>query len=95
MFTLPVILIWGLGGFAIHPAQQARLVTIAPDLATASAALNLSGTYLGQMLGGVSLGCPVSRVVLCLPRDSVAACTSDVHELRIDAQSIADETGIT
>jgi predicted MFS family arabinose efflux permease len=47
------ILIWGLGGFAIHPSQQARLVAIAPGLASASIALNLSATYLGQMLGGV------------------------------------------
>jgi predicted MFS family arabinose efflux permease len=53
MMTALVILVWGLGGFAIHPAQQARLVAIAPNLASASAALNLSGTYLGQMLGSV------------------------------------------
>jgi predicted MFS family arabinose efflux permease len=53
MVTTLVILVWGLGGFAIHPAQQTRLVAIAPNLASASAALNLSGTYLGQMLGSV------------------------------------------
>jgi predicted MFS family arabinose efflux permease len=47
------ILIWGLGGFAIHPSQQARLVAIAPALASASVSLNLSATYLGQMLGSV------------------------------------------
>ncbi len=58
--TTLVILIWGLGGFAIHPAQQARLVAIAPSLASASAALNLSGTYLGQMLGSVFGGGLVS-----------------------------------
>jgi predicted MFS family arabinose efflux permease len=50
--TLFVTLLWGLGGFAIHPSQQARLVALAPALASASVALNLSGTYLGQAIGG-------------------------------------------
>jgi predicted MFS family arabinose efflux permease len=58
--TTLVILLWGLGGFAIHPAQQARLVAIAPNLASASAALNLSGTYFGQMLGSVFGGSLIS-----------------------------------
>jgi predicted MFS family arabinose efflux permease len=49
--TMLAISIWGLGGFAIHPSQQARLVLLAPELASASAALNLSATYLGQMFG--------------------------------------------
>jgi predicted MFS family arabinose efflux permease len=51
--TMLAILVWGLGGFAIHPAQQARLPAIAPGLASASVALNLSATYLGQMVGSV------------------------------------------
>jgi predicted MFS family arabinose efflux permease len=51
--TMLAILIWGLGGFAIHPSQQARFVAVAPDLASASAALNLSATYLGQTLGSM------------------------------------------
>jgi predicted MFS family arabinose efflux permease len=51
--TMLAILIWGLGGFAIHPSQQARLVAVAPDLASAPAALNLSATYFGQMVGSV------------------------------------------
>jgi predicted MFS family arabinose efflux permease len=58
--TMLAILIWGLGGFAIHPSQQARLVAIAPNLASASAALNSSGTYLGQMLGSVLGGALIS-----------------------------------
>jgi predicted MFS family arabinose efflux permease len=33
IMTTLAILIWELGGFAIHPAQQARLVAIAPNLA--------------------------------------------------------------
>jgi predicted MFS family arabinose efflux permease len=59
--TMLAILIWGLGDFAIHPSQQAPLVAIAPNLASASAALNLSGTYLGQMLGSVLGGGLISR----------------------------------
>jgi predicted MFS family arabinose efflux permease len=50
--TLFVLLLWGVGGFAVHPSQQARLVTIAPALASVSISLNLSATYLGQALGG-------------------------------------------
>jgi predicted MFS family arabinose efflux permease len=62
LMTMLAILIWGLGGFAIHPSQQARLVAVAPCLASASAALNLSATYLGQMLGSVIGGGLVSRL---------------------------------
>jgi predicted MFS family arabinose efflux permease len=50
--TLFVLLLWGIGGFAVHPSQQTRLVTIAPELASVSISLNLSATYLGQALGG-------------------------------------------
>jgi predicted MFS family arabinose efflux permease len=49
--TLLVVGVWGLGAFAIHPAQQTRLIAIAPRLQSASIALNLSATYLGQALG--------------------------------------------
>jgi predicted MFS family arabinose efflux permease len=51
--TVLVLSVWGLGGFAVHPLQQARLVTLAPGLASASVALNLSATYLSQVLGAV------------------------------------------
>ncbi len=50
--TLLAILLWGLGVFACNMAQQARLVGAAPELASASVALNSSGIYLGQALGG-------------------------------------------
>jgi predicted MFS family arabinose efflux permease len=43
--------IWGLPVFACNAAQQARLVALAPDLASASVALNSSGMYLGQAIG--------------------------------------------
>ncbi len=43
--------IWGLGTFAANSIQQARLATIAPDLTSASVALNTSAIYLGQAAG--------------------------------------------
>ncbi len=42
---------WGLGLFSTNSAQQARLVQLAPDLASASIALNSSAIYAGQALG--------------------------------------------
>ena len=53
--TLAVILcaasLWGLGTFATNSIQQARLAGFAPDLTSASIALNTSAIYLGQALG--------------------------------------------
>lgn len=45
------LLIWGLGVFASNSPQQARLVGLAPWLASASIALNTSAIYAGQALG--------------------------------------------
>ena len=42
---------WGLGMFAANSAQQARLIQIAPALASGSVALNTSAIYLGQAIG--------------------------------------------
>ncbi len=47
---------WGLGCFASNSAQQARLVGIAPALASGSIALNSSAMYAGQALGAGSGG---------------------------------------
>jgi predicted MFS family arabinose efflux permease len=44
--------LWGLGCFATNASQQARLVSAAPTLASASVALNSSAIYLGQAIGG-------------------------------------------
>lgn len=53
--SLPVAviltLVWGLGCFAVNGAQQARLVSMAPQLASASVSLNSSAIYLGQATG--------------------------------------------
>lgn len=43
--------LWGLGTFATNSVQQARLANLAPELTSASIALNTSAIYLGQALG--------------------------------------------
>ncbi len=52
LITVP----WALGCFASNSAQQARLVGIAPTLASGSIALNTSAMYAGQALGAGSGG---------------------------------------
>ncbi|MET0310584.1 MAG: MFS transporter [Burkholderiaceae bacterium] len=47
---------WALGCFSSNSAQQARLVGIAPALASGSIALNSSGMYAGQAIGAASGG---------------------------------------
>ncbi|MDZ7918743.1 MFS transporter [Rhodoferax sp.] len=51
-----VLIPWALGCFASNSAQQARLVAIAPALASGSIALNTSAMYAGQALGAGSGG---------------------------------------
>jgi predicted MFS family arabinose efflux permease len=58
--TIALILVWGLGCFAVNGAQQARLVAMAPQLASASVALNSSAIYLGQATGAFLGGLIVS-----------------------------------
>jgi predicted MFS family arabinose efflux permease len=47
---------WALGCFSSNSAQQARLVVIAPALASASIALNSSALYAGQAMGAAGGG---------------------------------------
>lgn len=47
---------WALGCFSSNSAQQARLVGIAPNLASGSIALNTSAMYAGQAIGAASGG---------------------------------------
>jgi predicted MFS family arabinose efflux permease len=49
--TVLVCIPWALGCFSSNSAQQARLVGLAPDLASASVALNTSALYIGQAMG--------------------------------------------
>ncbi len=51
-----VLVPWGLGCFASNSAQQARLVGLAPALASASIALNSSALYAGQAIGAAGGG---------------------------------------
>jgi DHA1 family inner membrane transport protein len=45
------VLFWGLGFAATNSIQQARLVGAAPELSSASVALNTSALYTGQAIG--------------------------------------------
>ncbi len=47
---------WALGCFSANSAQQARLVGIAPTLASGSIALNSSAMYAGQAIGAAGGG---------------------------------------
>lgn len=51
-----VTVVWGGGSFAFVSAQQARLGASAPELASASIALNSSSLYAGQALGATAGG---------------------------------------
>jgi len=53
---------WGLGGFAIVSAQQARLAALAPAQAPGSIALNSSAVYLGQAVGSAAGALVISHV---------------------------------
>ena len=55
---------WGLGCFSCNSAQQARLVALAPAMASVSVALNTSAMYLGQGIGSAAGGWFVSQQAL-------------------------------
>ncbi len=62
IFTLALVCIpWGLGCFACNSAQQARLVAIAPAVASVSIALNTSAIYLGQGVGSALGGMMITQ----------------------------------
>ena len=56
LLTAALVALWGLGCFSVNGAQQARLVGLAPPLASASVALNSSALYLGQAAGALAGG---------------------------------------
>ena len=51
-----IVIPWALGCFSSNSAQQARLVGIAPALASGSVALNSSAMYAGQAIGAAGGG---------------------------------------
>jgi predicted MFS family arabinose efflux permease len=62
MITLALLCIpWGLGCFACNSAQQARLVALAPAVASVTVALNTSAIYLGQGVGSALGGLMISQ----------------------------------
>jgi len=58
------VLFWGLGFAAANSMQQARLAAAAPELASASIALNTSGIYVGQAVGSYLGGFLIARDLL-------------------------------
>ena len=56
-----VLIPWGLGCFSSNSAQQARLVALAPAMASVSVALNTSAMYLGQGVGSAVGGTMVNQ----------------------------------
>lgn len=58
--ALALMLLWGLGCFAVNGSQQARLVAMAPALASASVSLNSSAIYFGQAVGAFAGGLIIS-----------------------------------
>lgn len=58
--ALAVMVPWALGCFAANSAQQARLVGIAPSLASGSVALNSAAMYAGQAIGAAIGGAMVA-----------------------------------
>lgn len=60
--TLALVCIpWGLGCFSCNSAQQARLVALAPAVASVSVALNTSALYLGQGVGSALGGLMINQ----------------------------------
>jgi predicted MFS family arabinose efflux permease len=51
---LPAILLWGLASWGLITAQQARLVALAPALASVSLSMNSSAIYLGSAMGAAA-----------------------------------------
>ncbi|MEJ6023080.1 MFS transporter [Ramlibacter sp. PS4R-6] len=56
-----IIIPWALGCFSSNSAQQARLVGIAPPLASASISLNSSAMYAGQAIGAAAGGWMIAQ----------------------------------
>jgi predicted MFS family arabinose efflux permease len=56
-----VLVPWALGCFSSNSAQQARLVHISPELASATVALNTSAMYGGQALGAALGGVMIAQ----------------------------------
>jgi predicted MFS family arabinose efflux permease len=58
------VAIWGLGFASTNSMQQVRLVAAAPQLASATVALNTSVLYIGQAVGSAIGGLLFARELL-------------------------------
>lgn len=56
-----VIVVWGVAGWVNVPAQQHRLLTLAPDQPAVILSLNASGLYLGIAIGAAAGGIVLQR----------------------------------
>lgn len=75
LVLLPAILLWGFASWGVTTAQQARLVALAPDLASVSLSLNSSAIYLGSATGAAVGALVVADGAVRL-LGGVAACFS-------------------
>ena len=92
--------LWGLGTFAANSVQQARLAGIAPNLTSASIALNTSAIYFGQAAGagiggtliqaGMMPELPLAATAILLRRSGRVHSGSTVGEVRARRQVNAD-----
>ena len=58
------VAVWGLGFASTNSMQQVRLVSAAPELASASVSLNTSVLYVGQAVGSAIGGVLYARDLL-------------------------------
>jgi MFS transporter, DHA1 family, inner membrane transport protein len=60
--TILVMVVWGIVGFGFNPAQQKRLVLLAPTAAGAMLALNAAALYVGNALGALVGGIVLENI---------------------------------
>jgi DHA1 family inner membrane transport protein len=67
---------WGLGGWTFPPAQQHRLIALAPDEASVLLGLNSSAIYAGAAIGGLAGGLALPAGIALVPgiAAGLAAC---------------------
>jgi DHA1 family inner membrane transport protein len=59
--TLAILALWGMFGFGFNPAQQARVVEVAPYATNIALSLNAAALYVGQALGAGIGGATLHR----------------------------------
>ena len=59
--TLVILALWGMFGFGFNPAQQARVVEVAPYATNIALALNAASLYVGQALGAAIGGATLAN----------------------------------